>query len=327
MTIAVIGAGRMAVGIAHVFAYAGFPVAVVDAKDRPEETIAATLDGARAAVAKSIGLLAGFGVLDQDQVATILDRITWHARADAAEALKDAAYVFECVPEVVAVKRDAFALICAHAPAEAVISSTTSTILVDELAAFVTEPGRFLNAHWLNPAFLIPLVEVSPGQATDKATVTALNGLLREAGKHPVVCAPSPGFIVPRLQALAMNEAARLVEEGVASPDQIDQATRLGLGLRFAVLGVVEFIDWGGGDILYYASNYLRDALDAPRYQAPEIISDNMAAGRTGMHAGQGFYDFAAMDLDDYQRETIRKFVDLVTHLGLMPHPAETTRG
>src|SRR5690606_14722602 len=147
--------------------------------------------------------------------------------------------------------------------------------MADELQALVTPPERFLNAHWLNPAYLVPLVEVSPGSSTNPEVTARLVALLEGIGKVPVVCKASPGFIVPRLQALVMNEAARLIEEGVASAEDIDRATRHGLGFRFAVLGVLEFIDWGGGDILYHASRYLKDATGSERFAAPKVIEDN----------------------------------------------------
>ena len=101
-------------------------------------------------------------------------------------------------------------------------------------------------------------------------------------------CAPSPGFIVPRIQTLAMNEAARLVAEGVASAADVDRALRYGFSFRFSVLGVLEFIDWGGVDILHHASAYLEGALGDARYRAPAIIGEFMAQGRTGMGAGAG---------------------------------------
>ncbi len=104
-----------------------------------------------------------------------------------------------------------------------------------------------------------------------------MKALLESIGKVPVVCAARPGYIVPRIQALAMNEAARMVEEGVASAEDIDKAINYGFGFRFAVLGLLEFIDWGGGDILYYASRYLKGALGSERYRAPEIVERNMA--------------------------------------------------
>jgi 3-hydroxybutyryl-CoA dehydrogenase len=98
--------------------------------------------------------------------------------------------------------------------------------------------------------------------------------LLKRIGKVPVQCSPAAGYIVPRIQALAMNEAARMVEEGVASAEDIDTAIRVGFGLRFSVLGMLEFIDWGGGDILFYASHYLAQAID-PRFLPPNVIAEN----------------------------------------------------
>ena len=178
-----------------------------------------------------------------------------------AAALAGAGIVFEGVPEVVELKREVLAAASKCVGPDIIIASTTSTILVDDLSGAVEHPERFLNVHWLNPAYLIPLVEISPGAATDPAVIARVKALLEGIGKVPVVCAATPGFIVPRIQALAMNEAARMVEEGVASAEDIDKAIRYGFGFRYAVLGLLEFIDWGGGDILYYASRYLEGAL------------------------------------------------------------------
>jgi 3-hydroxybutyryl-CoA dehydrogenase len=165
----------------------------------------------------------------------------------------------------------------------------------------------------------MPLVELSPGSATTAATAEQLRGLLQSIGKVPVTCSPSPGYIVPRLQALAMNEAARMVEEGVASAAEIDRAVRVGFGVRYAVLGLLEFIDWGGGDILHHASDHLSQALDAERFRAPPIIGENMAAQRRGLRDGQGFYDFRNVDVDAYRLERMIAFIDLLRHLRLLP--------
>ena len=143
------------------------------------------------------------------------------------------------------------------------------------LAPLIAHPERFLNAHWLNPAYLVPLVELSPHPGTDAGVLARAKALLESIGKVPVVCAPAPGFIVPRLQALVMAEAARMVEEGVATPEDIDKATRFGFGFRYASIGVVEFIDYGGNDILYYACRYLAQAL-GERYTAPAIVNRMM---------------------------------------------------
>jgi 3-hydroxybutyryl-CoA dehydrogenase len=185
----------------------------------------------------------------------------------------------------------------------------------------VTGPARFINAHFLNPAYLIPLVEVSPAQATAEATVAKTRMLLESAGKVVVRCAASPGFIVPRLQAAAMNEAARLVEEGVATPEDIDRAVRAGFGPRYTAMGLCEFIDYGGLDILYYASNSMARALAAPRYEPPAIIRSLMQSGKRGAREGQGLYDWRGRDLAAYQRELVGRFVGLFRHLDLLRPP------
>jgi 3-hydroxybutyryl-CoA dehydrogenase len=136
-----------------------------------------------------------------------------------------------------------------------------------------------------------------------------------------VVCAASPGFIVPRIQALAMNEAARMVEEGVASAEDIDKAVRFGFGFRYAVLGLLEFIDWGGGDILYYASRYLEGALASERYRAPEVVSRNMQEGRIGLRSGAGFLDYSRLDIDAYREQRLGALVDMLRHFGLARRP------
>ncbi|MCH8963562.1 MAG: hypothetical protein IIB58_01270 [Planctomycetes bacterium] len=98
---------------------------------------------------------------------------------------------------------------------------------------------------------------------------------------------------------------------------------RVGFGVRYATMGLIEFIDWGGVDILYYASNYLRQALDADRFKVPALIEEMMADGRRGMRDGQGFYDFREMDVDDFQRRMLARFVGLLKHLDLLPPPAD----
>jgi 3-hydroxybutyryl-CoA dehydrogenase len=207
-----------------------------------------------------------------------------------------------------------------------IIASTTSTILVDDLSSAVAHPERFLNAHWLNPAFLVPLVELAPGSHTDPVIVARVKSLLEDVGKVPIVCAARPGYIVPRIQALAMNEAARMVEEGVASAEDLDKAIKYGFGIRFAVLGMLEFIDWGGGDILYYASRYLTDALENDRYAAPDIVERNMREGRIGLKTGKGFLDYQTRDIEAYRRDRLAAFVALLRHFDLTRPPVVPAR-
>ncbi|SDS68463.1 3-hydroxybutyryl-CoA dehydrogenase [Bradyrhizobium canariense] len=320
-TIACLGAGRMGRGIAVAFAYAGHAVTMIDVKARPAEQFSKLRDEALDEVRKTLASLARFGLLKEHETETVIARVSVVPSRDSAAALADAGIVFEGVPEMVDLKREVLAAASKCVGPDVVIASTTSTILVDDLSGAVEHPRRFLNVHWLNPAYLIPLVEMSPGAATDPAVIAQMKALLEGIGKVPVVCAATPGFIVPRIQALAMNEAARMVEEGVATPEDIDKAVRYGFGFRYAVLGLLEFIDWGGGDILYYASRYLEGALGSDRYRAPEVISRNMQEGRIGLRTGAGFLDYSGLDVDAYREQRLSVLVDMLRHFGLARPP------
>jgi 3-hydroxybutyryl-CoA dehydrogenase len=320
-TIACLGAGRMGRGIAVAFAYAGHAVVMIDVKVRSAEQFATLEAEALGEVRKTLASLARFGLLAETDAEVVIARVSVAPAQKMATTLAGAGIVFEGVPEMVELKREVLASASKCVGPEVVIASTTSTILVDDIAGAVEHPERFLNVHWLNPAYLIPLVEISPGAATDPAVVAKMKTLLEGIGKVPVVCAATPGFIVPRIQALAMNEAARMVEEGVASAEDIDKAIRYGFGFRYAVLGLLEFIDWGGGDILYYASRYLEGALGSDRYRAPEVISRNMREGRIGMRTGAGFLDYAGLDVDAHRERRLAELVDLLRHFGLARPP------
>lgn len=318
-TIAAVGAGRMGRGMAVAFAYSGHPVRLIDAKPRSMAEFDRLKAETLAELRRTFALMADVGLMQADEIDTMLARVEVVGHDDLAAALAGVPFVFEGVPETLEAKREVFDLLSRHADADAVIASTTSTILSNDLQGFVTPPERFLNAHWLNPAYLVPLVEVSPGDATDPAVTVRLTALLEGIGKVPVTCAASPGYIVPRIQALAMNEAARLVEEGVASSADIDKATKYGFGFRFAVLGLLEFIDWGGGDILYHASRYMTRATGQDRFAAPDIIEANMTEGRRGLRDGRGFLDYDGLDVGAYQKERIGAFAAMLRHLDKMP--------
>jgi 3-hydroxybutyryl-CoA dehydrogenase len=319
--VACLGAGRMGRGIAVAFAYAGHAVIMIDVKARSAEQFAKLEAEALDEVGKTLASLSRFGLLTDEEAKAVIARVSVVPSSGSTAALGHAGIVFEGVPEVVELKREVLATTSKSIGHDVIIASTTSTILVDDLSGAVEHPRRFLNVHWLNPAYLIPLVEISPGAATDPAVIAEVKTLLEGIGKVPVVCAATPGFIVPRIQALAMNEAARMVEEGVASAEEIDKAIRYGFGFRYAVLGLLEFIDWGGGDILYYASRYLEGALGNDRYRAPDVISNNMRDGRIGLRTGAGFLDYSGLDIDAYREERLAALVDMLRHFGLARPP------
>ncbi|WP_315782873.1 MULTISPECIES: 3-hydroxybutyryl-CoA dehydrogenase [unclassified Bradyrhizobium] len=319
--IACLGAGRMGRGIAVAFAYAGHPVTMIDIKPRSAEEFAKLEREALGEISATFATLARLGMLQAADADKLMAKVTVAPASASSDVLAQTTLVFEGVPEIVDLKREVLAAASRAVASDVIIASTTSTILVDDLSGAIEKPERFLNAHWLNPAYLIPLVEISPGKATDPEITARLKALLEGIGKVPVVCAATPGFIVPRIQALAMNEAARMVGEGVASAEEIDKAIRYGFGFRYAVLGLLEFIDWGGGDILYYASRYLEGALGSDRYRAPGVIERNMAEGRIGLRTGAGFLDYSGMDVSAYREQRLGALVEMLRHFKLARPP------
>jgi 3-hydroxybutyryl-CoA dehydrogenase len=322
---AAVGAGRMGRGVAIAFAYAGHRIALIDLKPRAGEAWQRLCDEARAEIRGSLQALASLGAIDDAQADAIAQRVELVPADGAAQALHDAELVFEGVPETIQAKREAFEQLNRLCSDAAILTSTTSSILVTQLAELVRRPERFLNMHWLNPAYVIPVVELSTHAGTSEATLARAREIMVSIGKLPVVCGPAPGYIVPRLQALVMNEAARMVQEGVATAEQIDLATRYGMGLRFAALGVVEFIDFGGCDILHHASREMAGSIDARRYAAPAIVEQMMQEGRLGLKTGSGFYDYAGRDVAAYRRDVLARTLGLLRHAGLWRPPADAT--
>ena len=321
-----LGAGRMGRGIAHAFAFAGHEVVLIDAKPRDAAATETLRVQAHAEIRASLAALADAGAFDARDIDAIVSRVRFVPRDGAAAVLPGIDVLFEGVPEVLDAKRAAFEFAVPQLRADAIVASTTSTMLSTQLAALVERPERFLNCHWLNPAYLIPLVELSPHPGTSPAVTARLRAILEAIGKKPVECKAAPGFIVPRLQALVMNEAARMVEQGVATAEDVDRAVRYGFGIRYASMGVVEFIDVGGLDILYYASHYLAGALGDPRFVPPAIVDRYMQEGRRGLRDGRGFFDWQVVDANAYRKEVLARQLALLKHLGLAPEPGAALR-
>lgn len=316
--IGIVGAGRMGKAIAIAFAYAGLHVQLIDARQRSDAEFADYRQKIATELDQEIQLLQKIGFIQTEQIATVHGLIELVAKEDSIEFLRDCDLILEGVPEVKEVKQALFTWLDQYIPSNCIVASTTSTFLVTDIAQMLSHPERVINAHWLNPAYLIPLVELSRTEQTLDEVVERLKGFLQQIGKVPVVCNAVAGYIVPRIQALAMNEAARMVEEGVASAEDIDIAIRTGFGLRFSVLGLLEFIDWGGGDILFYASKYLEKELGS-RYRAPNIIEENMRNNQNGMRERQGFYNYAHVDIDAYKFDVLNQFAKRITANNLKP--------
>lgn len=321
--VAALGAGRMGRGIALAFACAGQRVILVDAKERSGADFEKLREEAVRDIEEQIAVLVDLDLLPGAAKQKIMARIDICRREAATGYLPHVDLLFEGVPEVMEAKSEVLGFATQWLSDEAIVASTSSTFLSTALAGMVPNSSRFLNAHWLNPAHLIPLVELSPHPGTDPQITQRLQGMLEKIGKVTVLCGPSPGYIVPRLQVLLMNEAARMIEEGVATAADIDRATRYGFGIRYAAMGVVEFIDVGGNDILYYASRYLSGALDNQRYASPEIVARHMTQGRNGLRSGKGFYDWSDTNVGEYRRQSTARLLDLLRIANSLPVVAD----
>jgi 3-hydroxybutyryl-CoA dehydrogenase len=309
LRITILGLGRMGRGIAVAFARYGTSVVLLDGKPRSPDAYAKLCGEARDEIIATFAALRAAGDPFASETADPLACIAFAPLGDKESALTGADVLFEAVTETIEIKRQAFAAIAAALSPQTIVASTSSTFTSTDVAKLVEEPRRCLNAHWLNPAYLIPLVEVSPHQDTDEDVIARLDTILTQHGKKPVRCAPIAGYIVPRLQTLVMNEAARMVEEGVASADAIDTAIRFGFGIRYANMGVLEFVDFGGGDILHYASAYLAAALGREDFKSPDIIAKHMEAGDLGLKTGRGFYDWSSLDVAAYRAAFLARLI------------------
>jgi 3-hydroxybutyryl-CoA dehydrogenase len=309
MNVAVLGPGRIGRQIALAFALGGCRVRLVDLKARDARETKALFADARREIARDLGLMADEQVIERVQVDATLSRIEDHVGFDD---LRGVGFVQEALPELIDLKRETFARLTGAIDDEAIIASGSSTISPKHLVDSVKHPERFVAAHWLNPAHIIPLVEVVAGPGTAEATVERTLELLEGLGKTPVRCGDSPGFIGPRLQVLLMNEAVRLVEEGVATPEDVDKAFKAGMGFRYGTIGIFEFIDWGGVDILHRASGFMTKALGDDRFEAARLVEEKIAKNELGPKTGRGFFDYAGNKRDEFETAKVRA---LLRHL------------
>jgi 3-hydroxybutyryl-CoA dehydrogenase len=276
-SLAVLGAGTMGHGIAHVAATAGLEVRLYDvtaaAAAAGRTKIAANLD-------KGVAL-GKVAVTDRDAA---LARIS--ATGDLAAACADVDLVIEAVPEQLELKRALFAAVDRAAPAHALFASNTSSLPVASIAAAIADPARMIGMHFFNPVHLMKLVEVVHHQGSSLAAIETAAGLGRAWGKTPIVVKDSPGFASSRLGLALGLEAIRMVEEGVASPDDIDTAMKLGYGHP---MGPLELTDLVGLDVRLGIADYLSDAI-GPAFEPPALLRRLVTDGKLGKKTGEGFY-------------------------------------
>ncbi|MCC7139259.1 MAG: 3-hydroxyacyl-CoA dehydrogenase family protein [Planctomycetes bacterium] len=278
----VVGAGTMGHGIAQVAAQSGWSVTMYDVD---EKAVAAGLARVRGNLDK--GVEKG-KVAPADRDAT-LARLRTSTDLRAAAATAD--LVVEAAPERMELKRRIFGDVAAVAPAHAVLASNTSSLSVQEIAEASGRPARVVGMHFFNPVHLKPLLEVVRTDVTSQDALDTVLEVGRRMGKTCVVVKDSPGFATSRLGIALGLEAIRMVEEGVASPQDIDTAMELGYG---HAMGPLRTTDLVGLDVRLGIAEYLDRTLPGGRFRPPELLRRMVAEGRLGQKSGRGFYDWAA---------------------------------
>jgi 3-hydroxybutyryl-CoA dehydrogenase len=278
-TVAVLGAGTMGRGIAHVAALAGFTTHLFD-------TSAEALKKAESAVHRNLDKGVKLGKVAADAADTA--RRGLHLDTDLGAAVATADLVIEAVPESMALKVDTFQQVARSCPASALFASNTSALSITEMAAGSGRPERFAGMHFFNPVHVMKLIELVRGLQTSEETLAALRAVGVRMGKEVVLVNEAPGFVTSRINALIGNEAFRMLQEGVASAEDIDKALKLGLNHP---MGPFEMVDLVGLDVRLAILEFLHASL-GDAFRPNLILVQHVRAGRLGKKVGRGVYSY-----------------------------------
>jgi 3-hydroxybutyryl-CoA dehydrogenase len=265
----------MGAGIAHAFLLAGAEAVVVE-RDQP------SVDAARARILRAVE-----ASIERGTTAVPLETLAQRLQVGLdRDVFARVGLAIEAVPEDLVTKHEALRAVEALLPPDACLASNTSSLSIDDLAVVLARPGRFLGLHFFNPVPASSLVEVVTGTATEPGLVAEAQDWVRALGKTPVTVADAPGFASSRLGVMLGLEAIRMLEEGVASAEDIDAA--MVLGYRHP-MGPLRLTDLVGLDVRLGVAEYLTDRL-GPRFEPPELLRRLVAEGKLGRKTGQGFY-------------------------------------
>ena len=276
---AVVGAGQMGSGIAQVAAQAGLSVTLADAS-------AELARGAHGKLAATLGKLVEKGKITAAEREQVLSRIRPAASLDDCAG---ADLAIEAIVENEGVKKELFRRLDALLPAHAILASNTSSISITGLAAATRRPERFIGMHFMNPPPVMQLIEIIRGLQTSDETYAAVMALAKRFGKTTVTSKDSPGFIVNRILIPLLNEACFALQEGLASPEDIDTAVKLGLNHPMGPLTLADFV---GLDTCLYIAEVLHRELGEDKYRPAPLLRQYVAAGWYGRKSGRGFYQY-----------------------------------
>ncbi len=278
-TIAVVGAGTMGNGIAHVAAQAGYDTTLVDVSED-------ALQKARKLIDSNLQRGVELGKLNAGVKEDTLRRL--HTTSSIEQAAKNADFVIEAAPEKIDIKIQLYSILDAHCPAQTILATNTSSLSITEIAAVTRRPALCIGMHFFNPVHKMKLVEIVKALETDEATIRTTQEVAQRMGKECVTIRESPGFITSRINAMIGNEAFYLLQEGVGSARDIDTALKLGLNHP---MGPFEMVDLVGLDTRLSILEYLHSSL-GEKYKPCPLLVQYVKAGRLGKKVGKGVYDY-----------------------------------
>jgi 3-hydroxybutyryl-CoA dehydrogenase len=300
----VIGAGAMGHGVAQVFAQSGCEVVISDVNEE-------VLQKAKSHVETNLNFLVQYGMVDASSIPKILDRI--HLISSTQDIPSDVDFIIEAVPEDVDLKQKVLGAAEEACRSDAILATTTSVIQVSDIGASLERPQYFVGTHWMNPPYVLPLVEIIPGPHTSDNVVKSVKSFLEDTcGKRTVTCGDAPGFLVNRMAAAVLVEAAKMIEEGIASFEDIDRAWKEHMGYIFLQFGPFGNIDHIGLDVITMAANYLAFVLEDEKFRPPAWLQEKVAAGNLGTKSGKGVYDYSGRSPEDLRIERIRKLLEVI---------------
>jgi 3-hydroxybutyryl-CoA dehydrogenase/5-formyl-3-hydroxy-2-methylpyridine 4-carboxylate dehydrogenase len=295
--VAVVGAGTMGPGIAATIASHGFKVRLYDIQ--PE-----SLERSRNTVDTIYETLLASGFLTQDQVAQGNEGLEF--TLDLKEALEGVDFVIETIPEDMDVKQSFFRQAEQMVPEKTILASNTSGIPITKLAEACRHPGRVIGMHWSNPPHIIPVIEVIRGAKTEDATVAAIRELTERVQMIPVdVLRDVPGFVENRILYAIMREALHLLDQEVASAEDIDAIVKWGIGYKLSVIGPLELLDMAGLDIYHSVASYLNADLNASS-EVSAIVRDKVAKGELGIKTGKGLFEYRSDEIPALMQRRMR---------------------
>lgn len=285
-------------GFAQIFAMNNIPVCLVDEIDE-------LLKRARGWIIDNLNYMLELGEIERARMESTLGQIQF--TTDLKQAAQEVDYVLEAVFENLDLKKRIFRQLDTYTQPNTILASNTSSFDINELSAVTAHPERVIGTHWYHPPQITPCVEVIPSKSTGQETIMSTIQFMERIGKVPTLCKSAPGFVGNRIQLAMAAEALAIVEEGLATPEEVDRIVKTSFGFRLGAYGPFEVCDQAGLDVYQAIYRYLYEKLKREQFNPPKILERLIEEGRYGLKAQRGFYEYKEGAVEAMKRERDRK--------------------